>query len=229
MNCASPTPPWFRLDRVASDSEARRAAFASSSGAHAEAAAGMQEGSVSDPSSPARVRRLSATEDEEGREPEDAKGAYHSDVRLTCPPCIESRCIALAEIYSPKTSGSSLSFPPRPTLQVEVVNEVVERLLGVRLPEKAFFGRRGEQLAALPLPQLKAQCGLWLEVCGPDYTRRFIEREPMLLTRHPSWLLQALERFSQLLLLEPAECLQFALKNTALVSVQGCWEEHAQH
>ena len=106
---------------------------------------------------------------------------------------------------------------------------MVERLLGVRLPEKAFFGRRGEQLAALPLPQLKAQCGLWLEVCGPDYTRRFVEREPMLLTRHPSWLLQALERFSQLLLLEPAECLQFALKNTALVSARAGSGGHARN
>jgi len=101
------------------------------------------------------------------------------------------------------------------------VNEVVCRLLGARLPEKAFYGRRAEQLAAVDLPRLKSQCGLWVDVCGLEYTRRLLEREPTMLTRHPRWLLQALEGFSQVFGLEPADCLQFALKNTALVRGHG--------
>jgi hypothetical protein len=46
---------------------------------------------------------------------------------------------------------------------------------------------------------------------------RFVEREPTCLSRHPSWLLQGLEAFNQVLKLEPDQCLQFALRNTALV------------
>ena len=98
-----------------------------------------------------------------------------------------------------------------------MVNEIVSSLLGVRLHEKAFYGRRAAQLAAIELPRLKAQCGLWIDICGIEYTRKFLERESTMLARHPSWLLQALEVFSQVLDLEPADCLQFALKNTALV------------
>ncbi|GAX79986.1 hypothetical protein CEUSTIGMA_g7425.t1 [Chlamydomonas eustigma] len=103
--------------------------------------------------------------------------------------------------------------------EVEIVNEVVEKFLGMRLPEKAFYGKRADQLAGMNLPELKAQCGVWLDICGVEYTKKFLEKEPTLLVKHPSWLLKALEVFNKELELDPAECLQFALKNTALLSV----------
>ncbi len=41
--------------------------------------------------------------------------------------------------------------------QVEVVNDVVDALMGIKLPPKAFYGARARALAALPLDQAKVR------------------------------------------------------------------------
>jgi hypothetical protein len=117
--------------------------------------------------------------------------------------------------------------------KVLVVAEQVSRFLGASIPPKAFTGWRAVELSSLleldenelsatgmPLKnKLEGACGLWLDTCGPDFARRFVEREPTFLLRHPRELLTALECFCQVFDLTPNECIKFALRNTALVKV----------
>lgn len=112
------------------------------------------------------------------------------------------------------------------------VAEQVSRFLGASLPDKALRGWRAEQLSSLldlkeeagpsnvetTRTRLEDACGLWLDVCGPDFARRFIEKEPTLLLREPKELLLALEGISQIFGLTPSQCVVFALKNTTLIS-----------
>lgn len=116
--------------------------------------------------------------------------------------------------------------------KVFLVAEQVSMFLGASIPSKSFSGWRAVQLSSLldlkedkpsaanasPRTKLEDACGLWIDTCGPDFARRFIEKEPSLLLRHPRDLLTALEGFCQVFELTPSECITFALKNTALLN-----------
>ena len=109
------------------------------------------------------------------------------------------------------------------------VAEQVSRFLGASLPDKALLGWRAEQLSSLldlkeeeaeqSRTKLEEACGLWMDVCGPDFARQFIEKEPTLLLCHPKDLLLALECFSQAFDLPPNECVAFSMKNIALINM----------
>eukprot|EP00955_Chlamydomonas_euryale_P051079 354762-Chlamydomonas_euryale.AAC.1 len=56
--------------------------------------------------------------------------------------------------------------------QVSDVADVASGLLGVDLPSKAYYGRRGETLSRLSRQELMVACDVWLDTCGADYTKR---------------------------------------------------------
>lgn len=103
--------------------------------------------------------------------------------------------------------------------RVERISAAVRPLLGRPLPEKAFYGRRAEQLAALGPDGAGRQCASWVATCGADFAAAFLCKEPGLLCSPPSVLLISLEALSQVFGLPPDECVAYLLKNHPLVGV----------
>ncbi|GFR48892.1 hypothetical protein Agub_g10837 [Astrephomene gubernaculifera] len=102
----------------------------------------------------------------------------------------------------------------------EVTNDVYEQVMGVRLPERAMYGRRAEALSALTPQQVQEQCRAWVEACGREYSLAFHAREPLLLAQPPQSLLLSLEHISRLLPdLAPEQCVAAALRKPALIGL----------
>ncbi|EFJ46017.1 hypothetical protein VOLCADRAFT_118273 [Volvox carteri f. nagariensis] len=101
----------------------------------------------------------------------------------------------------------------------EVVNDVYEQIMGVRLPERAMYGKRAETLAAMTPSSIREQTRSWIEACGKDYALAFHAREPLLLATPAETLLLSLEHFSRAFGLPPGECVQLALRNPALIGL----------
>ncbi|MEW5301327.1 MAG: hypothetical protein WDW36_004192 [Sanguina aurantia] len=102
--------------------------------------------------------------------------------------------------------------------RVEAINDVVQMVLGTKLPENAFYGQRAVTLAVLRDEDVKASCGLWQSALGPDFAAAFIGREGTLLLRHPTQMLQLFDALSASLGLLPQQCVKFALQHPFLVS-----------
>ncbi|KAG2501713.1 hypothetical protein HYH03_000214 [Edaphochlamys debaryana] len=101
----------------------------------------------------------------------------------------------------------------------EVANDVYEQVMGVRLPERAMYGRRAEALAAMSPQQIKERSRAWVDACGKEYALAFHAREPLLLARPPEELLLTLEAFSRVFDLPPDACVAAALKAPELVGL----------
>ncbi|GLC70761.1 hypothetical protein PLESTF_001030500 [Pleodorina starrii] len=111
--------------------------------------------------------------------------------------------------------------PPRGEYNsaAEVVNDVYEEVMGVRLPERAMYGRRAEALAAMSPSAVKEQIRSWIEACGKDFALAFHAREPLLLTVPAASLLLSLEHLNRVFGAPPEECVQLALRNPSFVGL----------
>ncbi|GIL79733.1 hypothetical protein Vretifemale_9011 [Volvox reticuliferus] len=101
----------------------------------------------------------------------------------------------------------------------EIVNDMYEQIMGVRLPERAMYGRRAEALASLTSSRVKEQTKSWIEACGKEYALAFHAREPLLLTTPAPTMLLSLEHLSRVFGLPPDECVQLALRNPSFIGL----------
>lgn len=75
-------------------------------------------------------------------------------------------------VQEPGQKDKRGKYDPR----VEAVADIVNIMLGVKLPENAFYGQRALQLAEMRDADVKASCSLWLSALGPDFAAAFIGR-----------------------------------------------------
>lgn len=73
-------------------------------------------------------------------------------------------------VQEPGQNDKRGKYDPR----VEAVNDVVNIMLGIKLPENAFYGQRALQLAEMKDADVKASCAVWLSALGPDFAAAFI-------------------------------------------------------
>eukprot|EP00798_Chlamydomonas_sp_ICE-L_P031267 gene31267-6411_t len=113
-----------------------------------------------------------------------------------------------------ETNPSSVHYP-----QVASAAKCLKEVLGIELPDKSFYGRRGQSLSELSDDFIRKQCQIWLKVAGEDYTKKFICKEPCLVSKDPTHVLQSLEVLNTVIMPESSasQCVDFALKNTTLI------------
>ncbi|KXZ55539.1 hypothetical protein GPECTOR_2g1088 [Gonium pectorale] len=101
----------------------------------------------------------------------------------------------------------------------EVVNDMYEQIMGVRLPERAMYGRRAEVLAAMTPKDVQTNVRAWIDACGRDYALAFHAKEPLLLAQSPQALLLSLEAISTVFELTPEAAVEAALRSPQLIGL----------